>query len=334
MSENIIDTMASDLGLSCFQNESLESFRCRVIYSAMASWIKAIAMDQPVYSNNIGVSRRYIYDRSKVIFDTMSKMYPESRNWFIFQEEKEHPVILIRTRLLKHGDLLNKGFNTSIVLSHHYSKQMTSEFETVYGKILSNDIEYSGIATIRKNNNDFTSEVMIDPLTWLDDYLRSASWSLGANSFKNKEYFDPYAKQKNNYYAWSFSPSRLANNVYLIRVPVNNSYEYYLLKPKENLIHTIDPFFKKQGHHIRIMNALRVDANNMTEAKVSGDHSQVKLQLNTSLPEDINVLLESYAWPYSNIKDRYCWIMTPFVWRFITPYIISAGIKVTENSYG
>ena len=337
MSENIIETMASDLGVHCFQNESLESFRCRVIYSAMACWIKAIAMDQPVYSSVLGVSRRYVYERSKAIFDTMCRMYPESQKWFVLPDENDHPVVLIRKRLLKHGDLLNEGFNTSIVLTHSYSKQITSEFETVYGIILSKDVEYSGIATIRKNiseSYDF-SESISDAPTWLRDFLKNVSWFSDSNILNNTEYFDPFTKQKNNYSAWNNYPPRTIKDLYLTRIPVNKkNYEYFLVKPKYNLSHKIDPFFIIQGYHIRIMNALRVLANNMTEAKVKEYYSHVKLQLNTSLPDEINVLLECYAWPYHNIKDRHCWIMDPFIWRFIAPYIENLGIRITEDSHG
>lgn len=334
---DIIDTIASDLGIFHFQDESVVDFQCRVIYSAMASWIKAIAMDQPVYSSDLGVSRRYVYERSRVIFGTLSKMHPESQKWFILPEEKDHPVILIRTRLLKHGDLLNNGFNTDLVLSQPYSKQITSEFETVYGKILSKDIEYSGIATIRKNRTELNDSYarIADPLTWLADYIKTVSWVSESTFLNNIEYFDPYTKQKNNYSAWNNFPPNTVKDIRLARISINiNSYEYFLIKPKGNLNHKIDPFFISQGYHIRIMYALRVAANNMIEAKVKEYCSHVKLQLNASLPEDINMLLESYAWPYRNIKDRYCWIMTPFIWRFITPYIENTGIKITENSYG
>ena len=50
MKDRILYAMASDLGIDRFENESEMRYCSRVLYSAMASWVKAAALDRPVTS--------------------------------------------------------------------------------------------------------------------------------------------------------------------------------------------------------------------------------------------------------------------------------------------
>ena len=78
---SIIDKMATDLGIYRYHDEDVTFYNCRVIYSAMSCWVKAITMDQPVGSkeNHLsGVSRRHIYERGNTILQSLIKMNPET----------------------------------------------------------------------------------------------------------------------------------------------------------------------------------------------------------------------------------------------------------------
>ena len=118
--------MAADLGFTSYEGEDTTSFKCRVIYSSMSSWLKAIAMDQPIGSkeNHLsGVSRRHIYERGNAVLESLIKMNPETAPWFSIEDSDENPVVIIRNRLLNHGDLLNEGFDTNLALSIAHKKQ-------------------------------------------------------------------------------------------------------------------------------------------------------------------------------------------------------------------
>lgn len=136
MAAYIIDRMAPDLGITQFHGEPVEEYESRVAYSAMASWIKAIALDQPIGSKEsgyIGVSRRHVFDSSRIILEKICGMCPELGAWFSPTDAEEHPVIQLRTRLLQHGDLINEGFDTNVALSKPYSRQIAPGLATVYG---------------------------------------------------------------------------------------------------------------------------------------------------------------------------------------------------------
>ena len=66
-----IHTIASDLGLMQFNDETDLQFSCRTVYSGMACWIKAATLDLPIGSADLkaeGVSRRHIFLRCSKIF--------------------------------------------------------------------------------------------------------------------------------------------------------------------------------------------------------------------------------------------------------------------------
>ena len=201
----------------------------------------------------------------------------------------------------------------------------------MYGSVFGNDVEYAGLSTVRRKKSIISPDFILEPQDWLDSFLKKSAWISETLSFSGLEYFDPYSKQSNNHLSWINIPPKSVNGVYLSRIALNsNNYEYYLIKPKEKLCHKLDSFLIKQGYHIRIMCALRVVVNNMSVVTVSDYDTHIILKLAHSLPADINNLLESYAWPYRNIRDNYCWIMTSMIWKYIEPYIKTAGIKITE----
>lgn len=71
----MIDRIASDLGACRYAEEPLSQYQCRVIYSAMACWMKAIALDRPIgYHEDVplGISRRHINERSHTIVLAMN----------------------------------------------------------------------------------------------------------------------------------------------------------------------------------------------------------------------------------------------------------------------
>lgn len=334
----MIDKIAMDLGICRFAEESLTQFKSRVIYSAMACWMKAIALDRPVgYQGKTlsGVSRRHIYDRSHTILETIIKMFPELNDWFDLSMDSDDPVNLIRTRLINHGDLLNAGFDTNLALSSVHSKQITSNIETVYGKMIDDGLQYSGVATIRnKEASDYITKIE-NVCEWMQSYLKDASWSHDLPGQSQLQFYNPLSTSKNNYAAWQESAKSATDKIALVRTALNkNSYSYYIFRPKEKLIHRIDPFLQEQGFHIRVMCALRSQLKNNTASIVTNFSDHIKIQLNALLPLQESIILESYAWPVRRINDKLEWIMSIPVWGHIKPYIEALDIQITEEEHG
>ena len=241
-------------------------------------------------------------------------------------------MVTIRNRLLNHGDLLNEGFDTNMALSIKHRKQFISGYDTIYGEVLGENIIYSGISVLCKNDFTKQSEVSENSEEWLKEFLKSLWWTVIPSEMNELMYFNPAHKSKNNYSAWDSSLPNVIDEVILGRLMINkNGYEYYLLKPKSNLMHRIDPFLQQQGYHIKIMYALRKKENNSVTAVIRHYSDHFYLKLNTHLPTSERLMLESYAWPYNRVNDMLCWTMYGSIWEYIKPYFESLGLRIVEE---
>lgn len=332
----MINRMASDLGISRYANELKERYYSRVIYSAIACWTKVAALDETIKSEDgtIGVSRRHILDKSQSVLKYLIAMFPEVKEWFETSDD-ENPARIIRKRLIQHGDLLNVGFDTNLVLPIVHTKQVTNEIETIYGITLNNKAIYSGIATVLEKTVDGVRESDQDVQSWLSDFLKHASWSYDLPDKTILQYYNPKKQVKTNYEAWQDSLDYPYDGIVLARLAVvKNSYDYYLLKPKENMVHKIDDFVKEQGGHIRVMYALRAEANNRIVVEVKKYCDHIGIHLNANLPTEETSLLESYAWPEKCIDDKRGWIMSIPIWKFIKTSLMALDVRIMEVSNG
>lgn len=330
MSNKILEKIASDLNVFRYSEETIIAFECRLLYSALASWIKAITLDQPVSSRSegfSGVSRRHISDRSRSIFETMCKMFPDTEKWFF--DGKEHPTNIIRTRLINHGDLLNEGFDSNLALSTYKKLQITDVLGAVYGVVMDENVAYSGISTICHEISTAPNLECEDYLHWFTNYLKEAAWFNIHINYDSWQYFNPCLNTSNNYSAWQDAIPQEVDDIIFARIVINkNSYEYYLIKNKGELYHKMDPFSIVLGYHRRIMFILRSKKNNNAKATIKYFEDHVLLHLYTHLPLEENNLIECYAWPVKNIEDRLEWVMDKDMWKYIKPHIQSLKIRI------
>ena len=338
MADALIERMATDLGITAYKDESETEFAYRVSYSAISSWLKTIALDEPVGSREsgvAGVSRRHMYERSRAVLEMLCRNYPELEEWYKVEESEDHPVQLIRTRLLNHGDLLNAGFDTYIALTKRYTEYLAGRAETVYGGILEEGLHYNGIATVLLHAAAQTPANPSTAIEWMKGFIRDAWWSASIPDTRQWQYYNPYSRAKNHYSAWQDSTPETVNGIVLGRAVVNvHSYEYYLLKPTEKLIHRIDPFLQEQKEHIRLMYALRASCGNGIEARIKKYPDHYILKLNAKFPLREEVLLESYCWPVKHATDQLSWAMNGYIWEYLSLFIEALGIKIWEESNG
>ena len=342
MEDRILCAMAADLGISKYENESESQYCNRVLYSAMASWIKAAALDQPVTSqqkDNPGVSRRHIFDKCTAIFNEMLKRFPESKPWFESEKTKESPIALLLSRLLRHGDMLYVGFETNLILAGKKEILLSDRIKRRKGEVLSAGTFYSGIAMLQKTQKDetFEPEAVTDTTSWFGDYMKSAWWK-ETGIDEDIQYFNAYKRAKNNDSCWQTEQPEPVNRVWLIRRTIyKNGYEYFLLRKDELFYkHQIDSFLQEMGEHRRFMIVMRYMADNAVPVQVKrySDHILVKLRI--YLPQKESALLEAYAWPHNTAADRLEWDMDEDVWAFIKPHLYHLGLSLTEegNFYG
>ncbi len=337
MKDRILSAMANDLGIDRFENESEMQYCSRVLYSAMASWVKAAALDRPVTSiqgDAAGVGRRHIFDKCTAVLNEMLKRYPESRPWFEMEPETGNPIGVLQGRLIRHGDLLQVGFGTNLILAGSSQMPLSGRVECRKGEILLQDTYYSGIAMLLKTQEStvFKPEPVMDVTAWFEDFVHSAWWKTGSID-KDVQYFNAYKKSKNNHSCWQSERPKPVEGIWFARRNIcQNGYEYYLLRQDESLYkHRMDPFLQKVNEHRRFMMAMRRIAGNDVPIEVYHytDHVLVKLRIH--LPQKENSLLETYAWPHNSIMDKLEWDMGELVWEFVKPHLYGLGIKLIEE---
>jgi len=333
MTDEMTVAMATDLNVRQFANENRLQFINRLLYSAMACWIKAAALDRSVSfqpDSDQCIGRQHIFGRCDSILAEMLQRFPVSKSWF----ENERAVPLLCSRLIRHRDLLNVGFQTKLTLAPQTVIPLAPGLECGKGHILDSSFSYSGIAMIRKRQTEcrFEENDGVDSCQWLKNYIQSAWWK-PAGLLENVEYFNPLCKVRSNYRCWQDVPPAPVEGIVFARYTASQFPEYLLLKPGENTkLHHIDSFLQKTGEYRRFQFALRRAVGNdlAADAKIYGDHIHLKLSFH--LPEQENRLLESFAWPCSSISDKLEWDIVPSIWPYIQIHFEKLGISVREET--
>lgn len=340
MEDRVLHAMATDLGITKYENESESQYCNRMLYSAMASWIKAVALDRPVTSeqkDNPGVSSRHIFDKCKDIFNAMLKRFPESKTWFETEKIQESPISLLMSRLLRHGDILQVGFETNLILARRNEIILSDRVKCRKGEVLSEGTFYSGIAMLQKfqGSEIFETQKITEIAGWFWDYIKSAWWKeTGIDD--NIQYFNAYKKVKNNHACWQTEQPEPVKGLWLIRRAIyKNGYEYFLIrKDKELYKHQIDSFLQEMGEHRRFMIVMRHMADNAVPVQVERYSDHILLKQRIYLPQKESSLLETYAWPHKAATDKLEWDMDGDVWGFIKPHLYNLGLKLTaEGKY-
>ena len=94
MYEQMLATMSEDLKIKRYSTETQVQFETRVLYSAIASWMKAAALDRPLageISKEPGVSKRHLLDTCSKVLEEYLCRFPASRTWFFSSADSEDP---------------------------------------------------------------------------------------------------------------------------------------------------------------------------------------------------------------------------------------------------
>lgn len=340
MRDEIITAMASDLNIKKFHTESNTEYVQRVLYSAMACWIKAIALDRNISEagTSSGISKKHIYEKSTHILSTMLERFPEARYWFYLDDAREDPIHLIRRRLMQNGDLLPIGFETNISLSPKLTHPVCPGTEHINGMFFDNSVFYSGVSVLRKSSNLEGTTIEKTAVDWFDEYCESAWWEVGAIKNETAEYFNNQKNVRNNHYCWQKEESEFLQSVRLVRITINkNMYEYYLEKSKNTTFyhHKLDPFIIELNEHRKMMFALRKKSNTPLPAKIIKHKDYAVLNIWAYLPYETISFLEAYAWPSRNISDVLEWILPLCLVEETVKKLDNLGMIVTtEENHG
>ena len=336
---DLLQTVAIDLGIKRYSVESDAQFNNRVIYSAMACWIKAACQDLPVGGERSeGVSRRHIHDKCSRILSAFLCRYHSSEPWFAVEEANSNAVGILRSRLLRHQELVNVGYNTNVAPAAISNVCLSDGLEVIRGMLFLTGATYNGIAlTKQPASAGIPSKLDVSPVgEWFDSYVKTAWWEpFEASKEESLEYFNARRKTSNMYKCWETVIPKEKDKYLIVRRPVNvTSHEYLILNTHNSRMHRIDQVLKDFGEHRRFMFALRSAANNPVPGQIIRYQDHVHLKMRTYLPAKEMQLLETYAWPHNSITDKLEWDMSLPVWNYIDPFFTALGMEIREENHG
>ncbi len=339
MTGEIIAAMASDMNIRKFVSESDTEYKQRILYSALACWIKAAALDRNITDTSAtgGVSKKHIYDKSSQILATMLERLPEIKPYFTIEEDATDPVHLIRQRLVQNGDLTNIGFDTDMTTVSPAVCALNSHIEHCQGVFFGNGVFYAGISSLRKKENEVSQTESILVTDWFDEFCDTAWWEIGSIENEDIEYFNCFKNARNVSSCWQNTPSSFQDCIRLLRITINkNMYEYYLEKEKRGIVyhHKIDPFLANIKEHRKMMFALRAKAGTHLPATIKKHTDHTSLKIWVHLPIEVAIFLESYAWPSRSITDILEWQIPLCLIDDVKRKLQAIGMKITEENYG
>lgn len=339
MKGEIIAAMATDMNIKKFHNETDMQYVPRVLYSAIACWMKTIALDRSVYNNSVstGVSKKHMFEKTVRILSSFLQRFPEAKYWFYLDENHEDPIHLLRRRLMQNGDLLPVGFNTDIVIAPESISSICSGVNQIKGVVLDSGVFYSGVSTLSKDAKVESANIEVSVVEWLDDFCTTAWWENGLIKNETVEYFNSAKNVRNVHSCWQNNEVGFTQDIRLVRITINkNMYEYYLERRKNEKIqhHKIDPFLTELKEYRKIMFALRKKAGAPLPAKITIFDDHAVLNIWAYLPYETRNFLEAYAWPSRNISDVLEWIVPLCLVEETVKKLDSLGMIVTEENHG
>ncbi len=337
--DDLIRTISNDLKIERYDTESEESYKCRIIYSALAIWIKC----QTVSIDGKDVSQKFITQKCTNILQHYLSRYNDCEKWFMKNKEGKNlsPISILEQRLFSCGEIIRKGFQQNVSLPYYQSEFITYNLVRIKGLLqeglLSNQF-VSGCVILQENNNSlyFLEKDNISKEELIMKIFYQTNWTSKELHYQNIEYFNPMKKKTSLYQRWQREPlDQIHQNLPFICFRVKNEilYSYYLIRVKDGNSTKIPEFYIKTGKVKRLLFILSAMVGNPIRYRKQTYNKLIIVKLNAVLPETENDFLCACGWPIRSIDDNRWFVFHGSVWPVIKHYfdhlgMIEEGIKI------
>ncbi len=224
-------TVSSDLKITRFNNESEESFRCRLVYSALGKWILTLFSDRDFEESELEqVSKTHVTITAINVIDSYKKLDPLLLNYF-YDDKKL--INLIENIYLKTG-YVNSGY-------YSFKKQNKMARVAIGKKCLVID----DVAKNRKMRglgfwgNSSNTNVSLDDFLLVDENAHDYANKL-ISQLKFIKFDAIYGK--NEIYniernRWEFYSNKLLDKYAYLIVKIDDGLDYKILKKVGNDIY-------------------------------------------------------------------------------------------------
>lgn len=350
MDNLLIRQISSDLNINRYQNESIEEYGNRLIYSALAAWARTLVLGKSytdlsdetenIYGDCHNVDIMHIQVRLSQIAHGMLMAIPHCEDWVVNSTIEESSSILAsqiienlifcyelsqlnEIRRLANSPIRNANFkNNKLVLG---GEQWKSVDNTMFSVGLGRWVQsgepcenYKEIFNLPNCTCDEYYNELLDSAFWKENNLdgQYKIFKVGTGLFYNKAWQD-------------FNASKILQGISLLK---NTEVDggYLLVKTVESKAFTakLDKWYYDEKEIYRIMYSL--DRHNGTPAvfktKIYDDY--VLLHCHSRLPSsEMRILLMS-SWPKRYCDDIYYRIVPRFVWNEVKNILTNLGIEI------
>ncbi|MDB8794605.1 hypothetical protein PN290_01475 [Romboutsia sp. 1001216sp1] len=339
--DEVFKEIINDLKISKYSEEDDVTYKARVVYSALALWMKISTLDGDILEDDkkgIGQSRKHLSIVGKVFLENILELYPGLKPWFYSQEANKNPQDIILERLIKSGELIKSGFNTNLAIPLYEECLVNRGVKSTRGINSRNIKIHSGLTQIELvnaeqeiNNEDILQFHGLDNFTAkeiLKQYVVNSQWKNRKNI--TCDIFNKYSKVS-FYNSWENNYKLKEGEISVYR---ENFNDYGLIKKVNGEIYTsqFNTYLVENNEVRRFMYGLKSEVNNSVMAyyKFIDRSDCVELNLKCALPSQEENILLSLGWPKTSIADSMNLIFSIHIWDLIKLILEKLNIVVRE----
>jgi len=200
---HLLDEMAKDMKIYPYQGEDLILYRSRLVYSAIAHWIRYISQDY-LSDDFQGKSKAYILKRASEELNAFIITFPDLKDWFCQETSEIEDVIRdIRNKMLGAGELVEINSCEKITLPEYCENACGEGVVRVIGISKTElALEHIGVTRIfLDSKREFISTSNQNVEQFFEWIYKNAKWG-ECNNINDFELFDSYSK-KPPYQSWT-----------------------------------------------------------------------------------------------------------------------------------
>ena len=345
--DNLINNISNELRIFRFQDENIENFINRLLFSALGIWIIQSTLDKSYVENynQIGVSKSYITRKVTKIAEEYVSLFP---NFSIYLDNLTTSdfVAKIREEYEKAGYIVPTGFNEFITISNTRKGIVNDEFMILRNNLGETSTKIIGLGSFKVDNNpkdaiDFMELLYIPKVNakeWTSNYIERLRWGNASPLGESTRYFDMNIK-KNFYNCWSSNYPKVNN----ITIYKTNDWDYGFAKIHNNVVIgiKIPSWLIGQGNNYserlfdndvrRFMYGLKALSDNSVKALLIKKVDHYCLRIFNALPSRENTALQLLGWRSIKYIDEFNYIIPRETYEVVKKLLLNLSIDVEEN---
>ncbi len=351
MKNELISTLATDLKINKFSDESEIEYNHRLIYSAASAWVKTLVYGHS-YSDNalendfVNTDIMYIQTHLSKVLEAYLQCFKINRNWI----DKESDLGIKESASTLASHIIREVLYT-YGLAEIYSRRITPISTSFYK--YDNDLYL-----IRGNAVNETNVYSVGVSQWkrdgsVENYLINKK----IIDVSGKDYYGVMEKEfdwkesnltggylvfklgSKGRYSNCWRPISMYNipiGISILRLDDKYNGGYILAKRNDNNLLTteLDPYYIEEKEFYRILYALNYSNGTPAEFIVQKKDDYYFLECSSALPKYEDRILTCCSWPYINITNKYLRVVPKFLWETVQKLLTELGINLVELGEG